>query len=82
MKLGRNRCKLYFLGHMESIKVADELSTSTDWHHVPVNPLECLNKFSIDILSIRKRLLCRLKGCGINFLAGWAGETHHAPSLY
>lgn len=37
-----------------SIKVSDELSSSTDWHCAPVIPLKCLNRFSIDILSIWK----------------------------
>jgi len=60
MKLGKNLYKWCFLVHMESIKVSDELSTSTDWHGVPVSPLKCLNRFSIDILSIRKYRVCLL----------------------
>lgn len=52
MKPGKNIYKLYFLVHTESIKISDELASSTDWHHAPVIPLKCLNRFSIDILSI------------------------------
>lgn len=85
MKLRRNLCKWYFLVHMESIKVSDELSTSTDWHGVSVIPLKYLNRFSIDILSIRKYHVCLLrwlKCCGVKFLAGWAEELYHASSFY